>query len=107
MTKRKQSDPRAAMDEIGWLSEQLGGPLINLHLIGVVEGASAAQQGRAKGGPAAAKARTEKWHAKCEAAARQLLAEGRDPRDLAAILAKRYKCDNGTIRRVLKKAGIR
>lgn len=106
MTKRKQSDPREAMKELGWLSEQLNGPLINLELIDVAKANVATQEGRAKGGAAAAKSRTE-WHAECVTAARRLLAEDRSLRSLAGILAERFNRDPKTIRDVLKKAGIR
>lgn len=48
MKKRKQVDPRVAREELAWLEEQLNGPLINLHLIGVVGNENTLQDGREK-----------------------------------------------------------
>lgn len=113
MTTRKSNGPRKAQenlrDELKLLEHYLNAPLMNLDLIGVVEGTAAVQEGRAKGGENAAKARTEKWHSKCEAAARELLTDGiRRPKGgVVAILAERFCRDPKTIREVLKKAGIR
>jgi hypothetical protein len=114
MTSRKdkvhrnaKTDPRGAKDELGRLEELLNGPLINLHLIGVVEDAAAVQKGREKGGEEAAKKRAAKWHPECIEAARKLLAAGNKQHELAGILAKRFKRDPKTIRDVLEKAGIR
>jgi hypothetical protein len=66
----------------------------------------ATQEGRSSGGKGRAKA-TSATREEYAARARELLARGNDPRSVVGILAERFHRDPTTIRRALKKAGIR
>lgn len=66
--------------------------------------------GRKRGGKKAAnaaKADANAWQLQCVRRARALLHQGKSPRELAGILAPQFGHDVTTIRRVLKKAGMR
>ncbi|MFC5583339.1 hypothetical protein [Rhodanobacter terrae] len=66
--------------------------------------------GRKKGGKKAAavnKAVAAPWHASCAEKARALLEQGKSPRELTGMLATQFQRDVTTIRRVLKKAGVK
>ncbi|WP_297926724.1 hypothetical protein [Metallibacterium sp.] len=61
--------------------------------------------GRKRGGNKTAglrKMEANNWQDECRAQAARLIKEGRNPRDLAVLLAKRYRKDPSTIRRALK-----
>lgn len=58
-------------------------------------------------GEAKKDAADEEWREKCVARAKTLLSQGRHPRELAGILAPSFGKDKGTIRRCLKKAGVK
>ena len=110
MTTRKKSDPSIAKDELAWLEEMFNGPLINLHLVDIVEGAAAVQEGRAKEGKEAAKARTE-WHQQCIEDARDLIVKGCEPNRLVGKIVQKFEGRKDphnakTIREILKKAGL-
>lgn len=68
------------------------------------------QAGRKRGGKKAAatnRDKAEAWQRQCVIKARALLDKGASPRDLAGVLAPKFQRDAGTVRRVLKKAGVR
>jgi len=57
-----------------------------------------------KRGAASNKAKAEPWHAECQKAAKDLLASGREKRELAGILSRRFGKTPTQIRTVLRKA---
>lgn len=68
-----------------------------------------AAQRRSSGGQEGAKvrrAKAAKWHAECEAAAKEWLAVHRSPSGLTSAMVKRFGRDRTTVARVLRKAGV-
>jgi len=71
---------------------------------------SAHRQGSSAGGAAAAdskKAEAVGWHAECVGKARALLAQGKNPRELAGILSTHFGRSTRQINEVLKKAEVK
>jgi hypothetical protein len=77
-----------------------------------IVGAPKAVRGRlaASGGENAAAARKRdaaKWHDRCVVKAREMVAAGRSPREVAAILAPQFGKSARSVREVLKKAEVK